>query len=45
MKTVKKDKLEYYVSEVQNLNHTYGFEGSDDFVLLPKEYLKAFFLQ
>lgn len=33
----EKDKLEYYVSEVQNLNHTYGFEGSDDFVLLPKK--------
>ena len=32
----EKDKLEYYVSEVQSLNHTYGFEGSDDFVLLPQ---------
>ena len=33
----EKDKLEYYVSEVQSLNHTYGFEGSDDFVLLPQQ--------
>ena len=32
----EKDKLEYYVGEVQSLNHTYGFEGSDDFVLLPQ---------
>ena len=24
------------MSEVQSLNHTYGFEGSDDFVLLPQ---------
>lgn len=32
----EKDKLEYYVSEVQNINHTYGLEDKDDFVLLPQ---------
>lgn len=32
----EKDKLEYYVSEVQNINHTYGLEDKDDFALLPQ---------
>lgn len=33
----EKDKLEYYVSEVQNMNHTWGFADSDDFELLPQK--------